>query len=166
MKCLTADVDEGKLRVLLVLRSGVNILDVPRFVRWVTCFSEDEKSYKNWIERTISGAPVNIGRALPAGDVIPGSCWAYVLNYLKIMLTTSSINKTIHDYLTNKDLNCGCIRKLIVVWVKSCDMENTIDMVANKSGGRRKIASSGPIKVTANSLGGQTGRPFDVHMFS
>ena len=55
MKCLTADVDEGKLRVLLVLRSGVNISDVPRFVRWVTFFSEDEKSYKNWIVRTVSG---------------------------------------------------------------------------------------------------------------
>ncbi|KAH3865194.1 hypothetical protein DPMN_028233 [Dreissena polymorpha] len=119
MKCLTADVDEGKLRVLLVLRSGVNISDVPRFVRWVTCFSEDEKSYKNWIVRTVSGAPVDIGRTLPAGDVIPGLCWTYVLNHLKIMLTTSSIYKTIQEYLTNKDLNCGCIRQLRVVWVKS-----------------------------------------------
>ncbi|KAH3885701.1 hypothetical protein DPMN_009697 [Dreissena polymorpha] len=152
-------ISEGKLRVLLVLRSGVNISDVPRFVRWNTCFSEDEKSYKNWIVRTVSGAPVDIRRALPAGDVIPGLCWAYVLNYLKIILTTSK-------YLTNKDLNCGYIRKLIVVWVKSCDMENTLDVVTNKSGGRRKIASSGPIKVTTNSLGGQIGRPFDVHMFS
>ncbi|KAH3709619.1 hypothetical protein DPMN_069083 [Dreissena polymorpha] len=55
MKCLTADVDDGRLRVLLVLRSGVNISEVPRCIRWVTVFSEYEKSYKNWIVRTVSG---------------------------------------------------------------------------------------------------------------
>ncbi|KAH3865817.1 hypothetical protein DPMN_028861 [Dreissena polymorpha] len=55
IKCLTADVDDGRLRILLVLRSGVNISEVPRCIRWVTVFSEDEKSYKNWIVRTVSG---------------------------------------------------------------------------------------------------------------
>ena len=53
IKCLTADVDDGRLRILLVLRSGVNISEVPRCIRWVTVFSEDEKSCKNWIVRTI-----------------------------------------------------------------------------------------------------------------
>ncbi|KAH3865651.1 hypothetical protein DPMN_028693 [Dreissena polymorpha] len=165
MKCLTVDVDEGQLRVLLVLRSGVNISDVPMCIRWVTCFSADENSYKNCIVKTVSGAPVDIGKALPAGDVIPGLCWAYVLNYLKIVLTTSNIYQTIQAHLTSNDLNCGCIRKLIVVWVKSCDMDSTLDFVANKSGGRRKITNSGQVKVTTNSLGGQIGRPFDLQMF-
>ncbi|KAH3690876.1 hypothetical protein DPMN_193062 [Dreissena polymorpha] len=53
IKCLIADVDDGRLRILLVLRSGVNISEVPRCIRWVTVFSKDEKSYKNWIVRTI-----------------------------------------------------------------------------------------------------------------
>ncbi|XP_052243058.1 uncharacterized protein LOC127852982 [Dreissena polymorpha] len=44
-------------------------------------------------------------------------------------------------------------------------MENTLDVVANKSGGRRKITDSGKIHVTTNSIGGQIGRPFALNIF-
>ncbi|KAH3875793.1 hypothetical protein DPMN_039070 [Dreissena polymorpha] len=167
LKCLTADVDEGRLRVLLVLRGDLEISDVPQCFRWVTYYrakAAGDTSYTKRIVRTVSGYPVDMGRQLPAGNVVPGLCWAYFINYLMITLT-SDLDKTIQTFLRAKNVDCGCIRKLIVVWVKSCDTEKQLHNLASESATKRKMTHTGQFLTTTNSLGGQKGRPFNLNVY-
>ncbi|XP_052223663.1 uncharacterized protein LOC127839356 isoform X2 [Dreissena polymorpha] len=167
LKCITADVDEGRLGVLLVLRGDLDISDVPQCFRWVTYYrakAVGDTSYTKRIVRTVSGYPVDIGRKLPAGNAVPGLCWAYFINYLMITLT-SDLDKTIQIFLRQKNVECGCIRKLIVVWVKSCDTEKKLHHLASERAVNRKMTHTGQFQTTTNGFGGQKVRPFNLNVY-
>ncbi|XP_052218755.1 uncharacterized protein LOC127836290 [Dreissena polymorpha] len=66
----------------------------------------------------------------------------------------------IETYLDNNSIKCGCIKKLMIVWVKSCDLERLLTEVANEGDSNRQVQLLDDI-----SISDQTCSPFTLHVF-
>ncbi|XP_052216657.1 uncharacterized protein LOC127834675 isoform X2 [Dreissena polymorpha] len=165
MTDIQTSVDKCKLQVMLVL-NGLQISDVPHCIKWVRFFGmTEDKLYLNGILRTVSDAPVDISKALPSGDVIPGLAWAYVQNYLMKTLT-NTLGKRIEAYLEKMQIECGCIQTLVIVWIKSCNTGQWLTDLANKGVEKRQVVHlKEDLEPTIDEFGGQIGRPFNLNVF-
>ncbi|KAK3584674.1 hypothetical protein CHS0354_001259 [Potamilus streckersoni] len=162
-------INKNRLFVIPVLR-GMNIQEVPDFIKWVTYLSADEEGYVDRLIQTMKGGEMPMEAKLPAGDVATGLAWGFILNYLPIPLLgkcedNTDLTDRIRKKLQEKALSSACIKKLYITIPKTC---KTIAIETNTE----KNPNSGPLienlgrlKTVKFTSSGTVNRPYELIMY-